>query len=465
MKITRFYAENVHGYLPIDISFNDELNFLTGLNGSGKTSALRLIMALLTPNLIEIANINFSYASLSILNDSVELVLQATKSIDGLVLQITGVDESLIMSRTELDIVLDSKLKEEPLSKTREFAQSNATYQMILSLSTPMFLGLDRRFLVPGVPRDESDDVRRREYMARRLWPEEAGLKGVSPPVSLVEVNYLVLTSVQEIRAEQEKLDEQLRNDFFKKAFEYNPSDILGRAQPPSRNELEKYRGQFAHINSAGELKVPVPEIQEALENFFGKMNNLLDLLEKGDHEQSAGGKFKKVSAATKTTISKEYIEWIVNRPQADRVLNHLSMLNEYIERRNSLRSPIDSFLKLVNTFLVQTKKSVVVGVTGQLFVSINGDAVLRPISSLSSGERQLLIMLAHLSLNPNLKDSGVFIVDEPELSLHIDWQEKFVDAICIANPKVQFILATHSPAIILDLDSACVSMDGKIDA
>ena len=51
MKITRLQAEQVHGYLPIDVQFFDDITFLTGLNGSGKTSSLRLLMAVLTPNL------------------------------------------------------------------------------------------------------------------------------------------------------------------------------------------------------------------------------------------------------------------------------------------------------------------------------------------------------------------------------------------------------------------------------
>jgi len=105
---------------------------------------------------------------------------------------------------------------------------------------------------------------------------------------------------------------------------------------------------------------------------------------------------------------------------------------------------------------LVQTRKRVSVSNRGQLTVVLEGYEGARPISALSSGERQLLVMLAHLSLNSSLAGSGVFIVDEPELSLHIDWQEKFVDAIREANPNVQLILATHSPAIILDRVEAC---------
>lgn len=118
-------------------------------------------------------------------------------------------------------------------------------------------------------------------------------------------------------------------------------------------------------------------------------------------------------------------------------------------------------FLSLVNEFLDQTGKVVAVGPGGQLTVSVTGSVAGRPISALSSGERQLLVMIAHLSLNPNLAGSGVFIVDEPELSLHIDWQEKFVDAVREANPKVQLILATHSPAIILDRVEACRTLSG----
>ena len=44
---------------------------------------------------------------------------------------------------------------------------------------------------------------------------------------------------------------------------------------------------------------------------------------------------------------------------------------------------------------------------------------------------------------------SPIFIIDEPELSLHISWQEIFVDALLKASPDTQFIMATHSPAIL----------------
>jgi recombinational DNA repair ATPase RecF len=46
MQILRFRATNIHGYLSFDVRFDTKLTFLTGINGSGKTSVIQLIVAL-----------------------------------------------------------------------------------------------------------------------------------------------------------------------------------------------------------------------------------------------------------------------------------------------------------------------------------------------------------------------------------------------------------------------------------
>jgi predicted ATP-binding protein involved in virulence len=45
----------------------------------------------------------------------------------------------------------------------------------------------------------------------------------------------------------------------------------------------------------------------------------------------------------------------------------------------------------------------------------------------------------------------AVMIMDEPELSLHTDWQERLIDDIRKLNEHVQIIIATHSPSIIIN--------------
>ena len=67
----------------------------------------------------------------------------------------------------------------------------------------------------------------------------------------------------------------------------------------------------------------------------------------------------------------------------------------------------------------------------------------------LSSGEKQMLIIL----LTALVQDEKHFIMimDEPEISLHPDWQENLIDNIRKLNANVQIIIATHSPSIVIN--------------
>jgi len=460
MKIIELHAENVHGYLPINIKLFDDLTFLTGLNGSGKTTALRLLMALLTPNIEELAAIDYSKVVVTVKNGSL-INIQSTKTANHLMLSISNREETLKIPGADLEFLREGPRRDGSHSPVIRRYLAHPVYQTIKKMPAPMFLGLDRRFFIPRGTIEDAEDMNRREYISRRYWQDEPNHKNTAFANSLMEVNYLVITRMQDIRSKQEKLDERLRANFFTKAFEYKPSvNVGGKIQLPSRSELNAYREQLNKIEQASEgVKIPVPEIQSALTLFFEKMSLVVDSLEKSGKSKANKKKASEKANSTQAIFDPEFIEWIINKPQVDRIIEHLHTLEKYIEDRNALPDPIDRFLMLVNQFFTQTNKKVSVAITGQLTVSIDDSDLPRSIGALSSGEGQLMVMLAHLSLNQSLTGSGVFIVDEPELSLHLAWQEKFVDAIQEANPNVQIILATHSPAIILDRNAAECSM------
>lgn len=62
MKITRFLCSKLHGFLDIDITFNSDLNFITGINGVGKTAVLKTIKAITAPipDFHYLSNLEFS---------------------------------------------------------------------------------------------------------------------------------------------------------------------------------------------------------------------------------------------------------------------------------------------------------------------------------------------------------------------------------------------------------------------
>ena len=78
-------------------------------------------------------------------------------------------------------------------------------------------------------------------------------------------------------------------------------------------------------------------------------------------------------------------------------------------------------------------------------------------ITSLSSGEKQLFILLTEALLQRGIPH--LFIEDEPELSLHIEWQRKILNALLDLNPNAQIIVATHSPEIAGNFAENIVNM------
>jgi predicted ATPase len=76
----------------------------------------------------------------------------------------------------------------------------------------------------------------------------------------------------------------------------------------------------------------------------------------------------------------------------------------------------------------------------------------------LSSGEKQILIILGEALLQEN--KTYIYMADEPELSLHIDWQEYLATNIKALNPSAQVIFATHSPDVVGALQEKIIPME-----
>jgi energy-coupling factor transporter ATP-binding protein EcfA2 len=78
-------------------------------------------------------------------------------------------------------------------------------------------------------------------------------------------------------------------------------------------------------------------------------------------------------------------------------------------------------------------------------------------IDGLASGEKQLFIFLAEAFIQQNTPT--VLIADEPEISLHIEWQSQLVGRMRKLNPHGQLIFATHSPDIVAEYRDNVISL------
>lgn len=106
-----------------------------------------------------------------------------------------------------------------------------------------------------------------------------------------------------------------------------------------------------------------------------------------------------------------------------------------------------DLFLSIVQTAFAETGKRINDNKSKLEFILNNGKVIHH--ESLSSGEKQFLIIMLTSLLER--KQEYILLMDEPEISMHYEWQRKLIENILKLNPNCQLVLTTHSPALIMD--------------
>lgn len=124
-----------------------------------------------------------------------------------------------------------------------------------------------------------------------------------------------------------------------------------------------------------------------------------------------------------------QMMEYFVDSPNSDE-----EKRSEYVLMYKKIYRSLEQFFidydKPFNSSFAFTKNGKVVGTDG-----------------LSMGEKQLFLLLLMVS-NTNQKPC-IFFMDEPDLSMHIDWKEILVKELHELNPNMQIILSTHAPSVI----------------
>ena len=111
-----------------------------------------------------------------------------------------------------------------------------------------------------------------------------------------------------------------------------------------------------------------------------------------------------------------------------------------------AISEPKRLFQDMVDRLFADTGKTIIRTENEICFTQIG--ETLQPYK-LSSGEKQLLVIL--LTVLVEDKQPYILFMDEPEVSMHIEWQKQLIDLILTLNPNVQIILTTHSPAVIMN--------------
>lgn len=434
MIIKSFKAKNVFGYLDFDIEFNDDISFLVGGNGSGKTTALKLMNALVNPNFKDLLQISFEEIYLEIEDKNEIIIISSEEKKDHKILKISSLNSELALpaySNIEFYSHKSEKIEDIIDNINREFS-GHEIVKKISQIQSPIFLGLDRK-------REDSESYSNDFFFERemglghrtkRSMAAKRLIKG-SLGISLMETELLVQNSYKRLRELEERQSIKLRDSILLSAFQYSNIDI----EEITESNLTDWKEKQGLLQRQKEIKEALSKIggedsklSSEVDEFFNKITSLFEQL---------SGSEKGLS-----------IEWLLNKAQIERIIKIVEIIDEHKSKVDGFFKPINDFLYTINSFYEDSNKKLEIDTVGHLIiVRPNGDKCT--IEGLSSGERQLLVIFAHAYFSHNSNRKLAFIIDEPELSLHLKWQEKFAETIFSIGPKSQFILATHSPEIV----------------
>jgi predicted ATP-binding protein involved in virulence len=124
---------------------------------------------------------------------------------------------------------------------------------------------------------------------------------------------------------------------------------------------------------------------------------------------------------------------------------NYRLKATNFPEAAGKINKKIESLFKLIDKLFSETGGKIEIDRENNTLVFQKEKSTI-PLERLSSGEKQLLIILFTVFLME--ETPAILLMDEPEISLHIGWQQQLIDVIRNLNPNCQLIIATHSPSI-----------------
>ena len=425
--IESFKITKLWGYREdINLTFNNDVNVLIGPNGSGKTTVLNLLHSILTADIPKLLDVNFEQAEIKLKKIKSRSVLTITVRVDT-----TSNLLELAVGKNETTLnIADISGRSLPefyprgsygrSTTIRGFADdvsimvSEEFHNKLTDLVSIVWLPISRYL---SVTEDEEDDV---------------------------------MTDLEELLEDIFHYHSHLNTQLSKRYKEFEHQVL-------SATLYSKEHDQLDLILSSMPSKLPTKAEKEQLLGAF-KAAGLLDeqmRVRINEHFAAAEEVLKRVGKSRKFGWD---LEDILVIPLIRRTKVMVEYARKLEEDRTNIFAPLRRYEKMVNAFF--NGKSVEVNENGELKIELSSSSPPSELDPrlLSSGEKQILILLTEALLTVN--KPIVYIADEPELSLHVTWQERLLESLVTLGGQKQIIVATHSPDIVGDFRDKVIDLE-----
>lgn len=439
----------------IDVTFQSGVNCIHGVNGSGKTVFINLLMGALSCQTEYLSKVSF---------DSVEIYIQKKGNQRATKLFSVEVDLENIVHYTfhislspQYKTILSGGLSGhgyhyEPVKKGDVISfdlDDEEGYEdeierirlLIASTMATTYVPLLRGSKAPSrplwaSPHEEIEDPyvdmlnRLQQVFSRRYGS------------ALSKVNRSLETMKSKI------FEKLLFDDDLNSSVSVEVSDINKLVGSQDVNELEGVdKTSFFENIEKSTLPVSVSRLEKHFDIWTSIKQEVLDSYNNLQKVENSNPNEPSDIERAKDRYSKAFFKCLASIRFYRRFNEAVKELQVLQDKKNAELAPFKKFEKMMNEFLA----------TGKVFsLTTSGGFQLKfydedlRFKDLSSGEKHILAILARVCLSAFTK-STLFVADEPELSLHLEWQRMIIPSIKAVSPNMQVVVATHSPAIITD--------------
>lgn len=407
-KIDRVEIDGFWGNFYLETNLNENVNIFIGRNGSGKTTFINFLEASLTADLGLLGSLQFNEIRLSLKNQN------KTRKI-----KITRIPEAAL-TYDRLNFRIGRYSFQLPLLPKETDYRRTHLHPKYIDAINKVHDALSRLINISwlSVHRELLEDEYRDPY-TRRTVPEK------NPVDRRIDDLAKRFTQYQlQLQSESNKLSDSFRKQVLVSMLYSDVFDTFSMQQE-ARLDLQSVKaGLYRTYTDLGAFD---PEVSRRIDEHINRINKSVDAW------KASQTKKKDLFVNDVLPLS------LLNRTQ------HIVELSTDIEnKKKAIFKPVEDYLEILRKFAKDKTFSLNPDLSGELLV-YKGKTKLS-LEQLSSGEKQLFILLTEALLQRG--QPFIFIADEPELSLHIEWQKQILSFIKELNPNSQIIVATHAPEV-----------------
>lgn len=426
--VKKIEVTGIHERFNFQQKFQPGINILYGINGTGKTTLLHVLANILNGDFIRFLHLNFFCIQVWLNDDSfVKIIREDDKTIN-----ILRNDErwgkKISAQDSYVDLVMTDSIQEQPLMPAAYFPAFRNMIEAWASVEEKSRIRESINREVPDlqIPSANIWQIQTTRF-ARKLFGQFIPQLNYPSPI---EIEQRLSDEIRETIITVSRVDREVLSQSFVDIFA-----ALSSAESTADLETAKVILEQIKLLSEEIQNYPLQEDSMSATGVYAKLRQML------------------------RSIQFDNTDSIDSRQIVGVLSVYRDSLKKIVDTLKSSFTEIERYLSAVNDFLEGKKLDYAEdtkSLSSLIKIRFDDGSSFNGLSALSSGERQIVTLIYAAT---HMSQQNLVLIDEPEISLHVDWQRLLLKEMSEQLPNKQIIVCTHSPMIAADYEDRLMEL------